>query len=166
MDVCVAGNGGQLLKAFDEESKRKLCAMALACLPQEHPVKRLALVQSKDPKQEVALGLLSDADAMRGAIQGESAWAVEGQPPARDDAGQHMELIGAFLPSFYGSFPLAGERLLSGLFDISHGSRVQLTPAAQMELRAIVDNELLEPSDDDFAAYVRCFVAMKRLWRI
>ncbi len=166
MEICVAGNGGQLLKSFDEESKRKLCAMTLARLPSEHPVKRLTLVQSKDPKQEVALGLLSDASAMRSAIQGENAWAVEGQPPALEDHQQHMAMIGAFLPSFYSSFPLAGERLLSGLFDVSQGARVQLTEAARMELRTIVDNELLSAPGGDYAAYVRCFEAMKRLWQI
>lgn len=172
MEICVAGNGGQVLKAFtdeagrDQETVRNLCRMALARLPAEHPVKRLTLVQSKDPKREVALGLLSEAESMQSTIQGESAWGLEAPLQAKEEHAQHLELMGSFLTMFYSEFPMAGQLLLPGRLDVSLEGLVQLKPEAQSDLRTIVDNELFGAPGGDYAAYVRCFVAIKRLWNI
>ena len=38
MELCIAGNGGQLVKAFSEEQQTKLCSLALARLSPEHPL--------------------------------------------------------------------------------------------------------------------------------
>ena len=41
---------------------------------------------------------------------------------------------------------------------------VRLTLSAEIELEAILDNEMSEK--DEFGGYVRAFDAMKRLWKI
>ena len=163
MEICVAGNGGQFLKAFDDDARGKLFRLALSGLNPNHPVRELLLVQSRHPKQEVAIGLLSDDSRLLSTVQGlplcEDATAVDAP------ADRRRHLLGDYLRAFYSVFPLSGELLMGNAFEHDAAIRdVRLKPAAEIELEAILDNELT--SGDDFAAYVRAFTAMKRLWKI
>ena len=162
MEVCVAGNGGQFLKAFEEDTRNRLFRLALSGLNDAHPVQELLLVQSRHPKQEVARGLLSQDGRLESSVQGtrdESALAAAAAPPEK-----RRRLLGDFLSAFYAAFPQAGERLMGGAFEHENGRAVRLRPAAEIELEAILDNEMTE--GDEFAGYVRAFAAMKRLWKI
>ncbi len=164
MEICIAGNGGQLLKAFDNETRAKLCRMALQALGQGHPVRELMLVQSRHPKQEVAIGLLSDEQRMRSAIHGEDGFRESPQPFG--DHGYHGQMMRSFLVRFASAFPQAAERLMPDVFDKAQSKGIALAPSAAMELDTILDNEFYAGSEDDFVTYARCFGAMKRLWRV
>ena len=163
MEICVAGNGGQFLKYFDDDARNKLFRLALSGLNPNHPVQELLLVQSRHPKQEVAIGLLADDHRLRSSIQGtETMNAVQ---TATADPEKRRHLLKEYLQAFYAAFPQAGEKLMGNAFDHENDARVvRLKPAAEIELEAILDNELSE--GDEFAGYVRAFAGMKRLWGI
>ena len=137
----------------------------MQALEAEHPVHELLLVQSRHPKQEVAIGLLSEAQQMRSTIQGEEGWLGSADVSAESD--RHRQVIKSFPAQFFAAFPQAAERLLPSVFDQAQSAkRAALTAAADMELDTVLDNEFFGGSEDDFGAYVRCFAAMKRLWRV
>ncbi|MEA5016396.1 MAG: hypothetical protein VB099_17715 [Candidatus Limiplasma sp.] len=164
LEICIAGNGGQLLKAFDNETRAKLCRMALQGLPSGHPVQELALVQSRHPKREVAIGLLSDEQRMASTVQGEPGPTALREP---SDPQVHHGVLGDFPVRFYNAFPQAADRLMPGVFEKGPGGGgIVLTNAARLELGTVVDNEFFEPNEDELVAYVRCFAAMKRLWQV
>ncbi len=159
MELCIAGNGGQLLKAFSEEQQTRLCSLALARLDQSHPLQVLLPIQSRHPKQEVARGLLWDDRCLQSAISG-----VEHYNGTSPDEQRTENLLLHYLPLFYHVFPQAAQRLMPKAFE-DHGA-IALAGTARMELDTIYANELLREPGDDLAAYVRCFMALKRLWRI
>ncbi len=165
MEVCVAGNGGQLLKAFDNETKAKLCRIALQGLDPSHPVRELLLVQSRHPKQEVAIGLLEDEMYLRSAIHGE---ADPGQgEQAQLEEGHEISVMKNFFQRFAGAFPQAAQRLLPAAMTTEPGAKASsMNASAIIELETIIDNEFLGKTGDDFAAFVRCFAAAKRVWRV
>ena len=66
-----------------------------------------------------------------------------------------------YLPLFYHVFPQAAQRLMPKVFE-DHGT-VAISATARMELDTIYENEMLRESEDDLAAYVACFTALKRL---
>lgn len=167
LEICVAGNGGQLLKALSQEQMNSLCGLALQALCREHPVGALLPVQSADPKREVALGLLSDEGSLQSALQGVERW--NGTP--RQGAGRTTEEwakpVADYLKRFCRAFPLAASQLLRDVCETDGGrGEPRLTAAAQMELNTILENERLAAAEDDMTAYTRCFAGMKRLWRI
>ncbi len=163
MEVCIAGNGGQLLKAFDNESRAKLCRLALQGLERGNVVRELVLVQSRHPKQEVAIGLLSEEQRMRSTVHGEAVWAPGEEPTSH---AQHQSVLHSFPVRFYHAFPQAADRLMPGVFERQSKDTVGLSASAKVELDTILDNEFFEPHEDEFVAYIRCFAAMKRLWRV
>ena len=164
MEICVAGNGGQFLKYFDTDARNKLFGLALSGLNDQHPVRELLLVQSREPKQEVAIGLLADDERLRSSIQG-----MERMNPAQAVVApieHRQQLLKDYLPAFYAAFPQAGEKLMGSAFDHNAGAQiVRLRPAAEIELDAVLDNELSDDTEE-FAGYVRAFAAIKRLWGI
>ena len=162
MEICVAGGGGQFLRYFDATAKQKLFDIALSGLSENHPVNELLLVQSREPKLEVAIGLLADDTRLRSTVQGGAAQAAaQGAGTAKRRRGVLKE----YVTQFYAAFPMAGEKLMGNAFDTVTDPNVpRLNPAAEMELDAILDNELA--GGEEFAAYVRAFGAMKRLWKI
>lgn len=158
MELCIAGNGGQLLKAFGEEQQNRLCSLALARLDPSHPLQMLLPIQSRHPKQEVARGLLYNDSSLHSAIQGvERHNGTSPDHPASN-------LLRDYLPLFYHVFPQAAQRLMPKVFE-DHGS-IALSATAHMELNTIFANESAREKGDDLAAYVRCFAALKRLWNI
>jgi len=159
MELCIAGNGGQLLKAFSDEQQTRLCSLALARLDKTHPLQVLLPIQSRHPKQEVARGLLYDDRCLQSAISG-----VEHYNGTSPDEKRTENLLLHYLPLFYHVFPQAAQRLMPKAFE-DHGA-IALAGTARMELDTIYANELLREPGDDLAAYVRCFTALKRLWRI
>ncbi len=159
MELCIAGNGGQLLKAFSPEQQQRLCSLALARLEKEHPLQVLLPVQSRHPKQEVARGLLYHDTALRSAISG-----VETFNGTWSDENRLENILLDYLPLFYHVFPQAAQRLMPKAFEGHNG--IALSGTAHMELNTIFANEKLHDSGDDLAAYVRCFMALKRLWNI
>ncbi len=163
MEICVAGNGGRFLNYFDAQTRDKLFTLTLSALDADHPVRDLLLVQSRHPKQEVAIGLLSDDRSLRSTVQGGDppGPAQQAEPPAE----RRRSLLKQYVLAFYAAFPQAGELLMGKAFTREAGTRtVRLTPSAEIELEAILDNEMSEK--DEFAGYVRAFDAMKRLWKI
>ncbi|NLV58929.1 MAG: hypothetical protein GXY67_09170 [Clostridiales bacterium] len=162
LEICIAGNGGQLLKAFDNETKAKFCRLALQQLSSGHPLRALTLVQSRHPKQEVAIGLLSEEQRMASTVQGEQGMV---RIPEMSDHEIHHHVLRSFPVRFYNAFPLAADRLMPTVFQNGQDG-IALTPAARLELDTIVDNEFFEPNSDVFIAYVRCFTAMKRMWQL
>ena len=159
MELCIAGNGGQLVKAFSEEQQNKLCSLALARLSADHPLQVLLPIQSRHPKQEVARGLLHDDTSLQSAIQG-----VEHFNGTKPDEKRTENLLLHYLPLFYHIFPQAAKRLMPRVFEDL--GKIAITATARMELDTIYENSLLHESQDDLAAYVACFTALKRLWNI
>lgn len=163
MELCVAGNGGQLLKVFDDGQREKLCRLALARLSPKHPLGALLPVQSRHPKQEVAIGLLSDEGSLQSTLQSVDRWNGTWE----DAGGERADLVREYLPLFYATFPQAGKRLIPAALDEDDArGGVRLTPTALMELDTIFENERLKTPQDDMATYVRCFAGLKRLWRV
>lgn len=159
MELCIAGNGGQLVKAFSEEQQTRLCSLALARLSADHPLQVLLPIQSRHPKQEVARGLLHDDSSLQSTIQG-----VERFNGTRPDEKRTENLLLHYLPLFCHVFPQAAERLMPKVFET--GDAIAITATARMELATIYANEALQDTGDDLTAYVRCFTALKRLWNI
>ena len=158
MELCIAGNGGQLVKAFDEEQQNRLCSFTLARLSSKHPLQILLPIQSRHPKQEVARGLLCSDESLHSTIQGIDR--NNGTRPGEKSSGN---LLLDYLPLFYHVFPQATNRLMPNAYDESSGG---VAATARMELDTIYANELLRESGDDLASYVDCFHALKRLWNI
>ena len=159
MELCIAGNGGQLIKAFDEEQQNRLCSLALARLSHNHPLQILLPIQSRHPKQEVARGLLFSEDSLQSTIQGVDRF--NGTQPGEKTS---VNLLLEYLPLFYHVFPQAANRLMPNAFDPHTPGAVAAT--ARMELDTIYANAMLRESGDDLASYVECFHALKRLWNI
>ncbi len=163
MQVCIAGGGGQFMRALDEAARQKLLNLALGALSQGNPVSGLMLVQSSEPKQEVAIGLLADDTRLRSTVQGADA-----PSPTREatvPAQRRHDLLKGYVTAFYAAFPMAGQLLMGAAFDSDGDPRApRLTRLAEMELDTILDNELQE--GDEYAGYVRAFAAMKRLWKL
>ncbi|MDD3333966.1 MAG: hypothetical protein PHI98_00475 [Eubacteriales bacterium] len=165
MELCIAGNGGQFLKIFDREQLNALCQIALSALPPEHPVKTLAPVQSANPKEEVALGLLYDEGELQSAIQATQRW--NGTMPDEGEQPAEPNPLTAYLYGFCRAFPQAAEMLLGSVCDTDPTNGApRLSPTAQLELRTIAENENGKTPEDDFATYTRCFAGLKRLWKI
>ncbi|MBP3647066.1 MAG: hypothetical protein J6K55_11665 [Clostridia bacterium] len=157
MELCIAGNGGQLLKAFDEEQYTRLCSMTLARLDPAHPLKVLLPIQSSHPKQEVARGLLFSDDQLLSTLSGASRWnGSTGEPGGN--------LVLSFLPLFYHVFPQAAQRLMPLAFEDNGTPALRGTAAIEME--TIFVNSASVSTGDDAAMYVACLESLKRLWRI
>lgn len=109
MALCVAGNGGQLVKALTDEQLTRLCSLAMTRLSTDHPLRVLLPVQSRHPKQEVARGLLARDDALQSAVpwRGPVEWH-----PVPTAAPEREDLLSGYLPLFYRVFPQAAERLM------------------------------------------------------
>ena len=153
MELCIAGNGGQLFKIFSDEQLSRLCDLAMLRLDTSHPLRLLYPIQSRHPKQEVAMGLLEQDGGLQSAIQAADRWngTFEGT-----DA---PDVLADYLPAFYRLFPQAAHRLMPGAFQED-----ALTAASLSELTAIRSNLQSRYPRDDFSFYVACFVALKRLW--
>ena len=160
MALCVAGNGGQLVKALTDEQLTRLCSLAMTRLSTDHPLRVLLPVQSRHPKQEVARGLLARDDALQSAVHGADRW--NGTRPY--GGPEREDLLSSYLPLFYRVFPQAAERLMPRAFEEADG--VRLTPTAQMELDTVFANEKPCTPEDDMAVAVRCLSQLKRLWRL
>ncbi|MEG2949366.1 MAG: hypothetical protein RR946_01655 [Clostridia bacterium] len=162
--LCIAGNGGQLVKILSDEQREKLCLLALSCLSPAHPLAALLPVQSRHPKQEVAIGLLSEATQLQSTLRHSDCW--NGTPEEADEASK-TDFVRAYLPKFYEAFPQAANRLLPSVFEESgpHGG-IRLCATASMELETIFQNERCKAPEDDFLTAVSCFTAMKRLWSV
>ena len=160
MALCVAGNGGQLVKALTDEQLTRLCSLAMTRLSTDHPLRVLLPVQSRHPKQEVARGLLARDDALQSAVHGADRW--NGTRPY--GGPEREDLLSSYLPLFYRVFPQAAERLMPRAFEEADG--VRLTPTAQMELDTVFANEKPCTPEDDMAMAVRCLSQLKRLWRL
>jgi len=159
MELCIAGNGGQLVKAFDEEQQNRLCSLALARLSADHPLQVLLPIQSRHPKQEVARGLLHSDASLQSSIQ----W-VDRFSGTKPDEKRTENLLLHYLPLFCHVFPQAANRLMPKVFETQEG--IAISGTARMELDTIYANEALRESGDDLTAYVSCFAALKRLWNI
>lgn len=160
MALCVAGNGGQLVKALTDEQLTRLCSLAMTRLAADHPLRVLLPVQSRHPKQEVARGLLARDDALQSAVHGADRW--NGTRPY--GGPEREDLLSGYLPLFYRVFPQAVERLMPRAFEEADG--VRLTPTARMELDTVFANEKPCTPEDDMAMAVRCLSQLKRLWRL
>ena len=163
--VCIAGNGGQLMKALSREQTDSLCRLALDTLSREHPTEALMTVQSDAPKREAALGLLYEGGDFQSALQGRERWNGTFAGEALSQPEAHR--LAAYLLRFARTFPQAANRLFGSVCseDPIHGG-LRLAPSARMELETIRGNERAKNPEDDFAAWVGCLTALKRLWKI
>lgn len=157
MTLCIAGNGGQLLRIFSDDQLTRLCSLALGRLQDGHPLRVLLPVQSRHPKQEVTRGLLARDDTLLSAIHPQKAPSVAAAPKDED-------LLGTYLTMFYSVFPQAADRLMPRAFEERDG--IRLTATARMEVDTIFSNEKPCHPGDDMAMSVRCLSQLKRLWRL
>lgn len=164
MELCIAGNGGQFLSTIDADSRNKLCQLALSVLKPGHPLRVLLPVQSREPKLEVASGLLNNDGMLMSTLRSVEKWnaTFPDLPPS-----QRPNLVRDYLIQFIKLFPQAAERLLSGLYHqkTADGSPA-LMPSAEMELSTIYENELHQQTDDDLTVAVRCLEAIRRMWEL
>ena len=166
VELCIAGNGGQLLKMFSREQLERLCGLALMMLCNQHPVTVLMPVQSVDPKQEVALGLLHSEGDLQSTLHSVERWngtllREDGQSLQTEDS-----FMADFLREFVQAFPQAANRVLGNALEMDEAGEVHLAEGALMELENILANENAKTPEDHFGTYIRCFAAMKRLWRV
>ena len=163
--VCIAGNGGQLMKALSKEQTDSLCRLALNTLSREHPTEALMTVQSDAPKREAALGLLYEDGDFQSTLQTRERWngTFAGEALSQPEENR----LTAYLLHFAETFPQAAQRLFGNVCseDPIHGG-LRLAPSARMELETIRGNERAKNPEDDFAAWVGCLMALKRLWKI
>ncbi len=163
--VCIAGNGGQLMKALSKEQTDSLCRLALNTLSREHPTEALMTVQSDAPKREAALGLLYEDGDFQSTLQTRERWngTFAGEALSQPEENR----LTAYLLHFAEAFPQAAQRLFGNVCseDPIHGG-LRLAPSARMELETIRGNERAKNSEDDFAAWVGCLMTLKRLWKI
>jgi len=166
VELCIAGNGGQLLKMFSREQMERLCGLALTLLCNQHPVTVLMPVQSVDPKQEVALGLLHSEGDLQSTLHSVERW--NGTLLSEDGRSLHGEdsFMADFLREFVQAFPQAANRILGNALEMDDLGEVHLAEGALMELENILANENAKTPEDNFGTYIRCFAAMKRLWRV
>ena len=129
----------------------------LARLEASHPLKVLLPIQSRDPKQEVARGLLFSDDQLQSALSGAARW--NGTSAAGSE-----NLVLSFLTLFYHVFPQAAQRLMPQAFEDDGTPRLRRTAA--IELDTIFANHSTAITGDDAAMYVQCLEALKQLWRI
>lgn len=164
MELCIAGNGGRFLTTIDSEARGKLCQLTLKALPVGHPLQVLLPVQSREPKREVASGLLSNDGMLLSALGSVEKWnATFPEVPVADRPNLLREYLLAFIPLF----PQAAEMLLGGLYhNRTADGAPALMPSAEMELATIFENEILSHPDDDLTAAVRCLATVRRLWEI
>ena len=164
MELCIAGNGGQFLSTIASDSRNKLCQLALSVLRPGHPLRVLLPVQSREPKLEVASGLLSDDGMMLSTLRSVEKWnaTFPDLPPS-----QRPNLVRDYLLQFIKLFPQAAERLLSGLYHhkTADGSPA-LMPSAEMELSTVYENELHQQLGDDLTVSIRCLEAIRRMWEL
>ncbi|NLO86416.1 MAG: hypothetical protein GX096_13490 [Clostridiales bacterium] len=166
MELCIAGNGGQHLKTFDGEESKKLCQLVMARLSTKHPLNAILPVQSKHPKQEVAMGLVSEEARARlqSSLEGVDRW---NGTPLDSDYAVCQNLLHEYLPLFSRIFPQATKALMPAAFeDDANRSGGRLTLTALMEIETIFENERYKTPTDDMATHIRCFSGLKRLWRI
>ena len=161
--VCIAGNGGQLMKTLSREQADGLCRMALEALSREHPTEALMPVQSDAPKREAALGLLYEDGDFQSTLQSRERW--NGTFTASGQSEENR--LTAYLLRFAKVFPQAANRLFGSVCseDPARGG-VRLAPSARMELETIWANERAKHPEDDFAAWVGSLTALKQLWKI
>ena len=161
--VCIAGNGGQLMKTLSREQADGLCRMALEALSREHPTEALMPVQSDAPKREAALGLLYEDGDFQSTLQSRERWNGTFTAPGQSEENR----LTAYLLRFAKVFPQAANRLFGSVCseDPARGG-VRLAPSARMELETIWANERAKHPEDDFAAWVGSLTALKQLWKI
>ena len=164
MELCIAGNGGQFLSTIGADSRNKLCQLSLSVLKPGHPLRVLLPVQSREPKLEVASGLLCNDGMLLSTLRSVEKWnaTFPDLPPS-----QRPNLVRDYLIQFIKQFPQAAERLLSGLYHhkTPDGSPA-LMPSAEMELSTIYENELHQQLSDDLTVSVRCLEAIRRMWEL
>lgn len=157
MELCIAGNGGQLLKFFTDDQQASLCSLALQRLSVDHPLQALLPVQSRHPKQEVARGLLVDDTYLQKGVAAQRCFnGTHKDSDPQNPLSGYLELFGAM-------FPQAARKLMPLAYE---ESGLALSPAALMELDTIFANELPRLPGDDLALYTRCMESLKRLWKI
>ena len=164
MELCIAGNGGQFLNTISPDSRTKLCQLSLMTLPPAHPLKLLLPVQSREPKLEVASGLLADDGMLLSSLRSVEKWnATFSDLPVE----QRPNLLREYMLCFIRIFPQAAEKLLSGLYHhkTADGSPA-LMPSTEMALSTVLDNELRQCTDDDLTVAVNCMEAARRMWEI
>ena len=161
--VCIAGNGGQLMKTLSREQADGLCRMALEALSREHPTEALMPVQSDAPKREAALGLLYEDGDFQSTLQSRERWNGTFTAPGQSEENR----LTAYLLRFAKVFPQAANRLFGSVCseDPARGG-VRLAPSARMDLETIWANERAKHPEDDFAAWVGSLTALKQLWKI
>ena len=164
MELCIAGNGGQFLSTIGADSRNKLCQLALSVLKPGHPLRVLLPVQSREPKLEVASGLLCDDGMLLSTLRSVEKWnaTFPDLPPS-----QRPNLVRDYLLQFIKLFPQAAEQLLNGLYHhkTADGSPA-LMPSAEMELSTVYENELHQQQGDDLTVAVRSLEAIRRMWEI
>ena len=158
MEICIAGNGGQMMKLFSADQHTRLCSLALARLNPEHPLKVLLPIQSRHPKQEVARGLLCSDSSLQSALSGVSPFN------GTREGSEKENLVLNFLTLFYHVFPQAAQRLMPTAFE--DDGALALRGTAAIELDTIFANSTAAFPADDMAMYVHCLDALKRLWHI
>jgi hypothetical protein len=138
--------------------------MALLALPAGHPLRVLLPVQSREPKLEVATGLLCDDGMLLSALRSVVKW--NGTFPEKP-VSERPNLIKHYLLAFIPMFPQAADRLLGDMYHTrTPDGSPALTPGAEMELTTIFENEVTLHPDDDLTAAVRSMATVRRLWRI
>ncbi len=113
--VCIAGNGGQLMKTLSREQADGLCRMALEALSREHPTEALMPVQSDAPKREAALGLLYEDGDFQSTLQSQGALERDlyrVRPVGRKPADGLSAALRQGFPA--GGEPAVRQRLLGG----------------------------------------------------
>ncbi len=58
MELCLAGRGATFLQGVDEMTRYKLTMFIRLCMSSDHPTREYPLIFSRNPKQEITLGML------------------------------------------------------------------------------------------------------------
>lgn len=167
IQVCFAGNGGQLYRFLNPQQQERVRRFAALCLEPGQPPITLVGVLSPRPKQEIAIGLLystrtSDMKTLenRHATAAAPAAAAAAQADSR-----RLEQFQAFFRLFIELFPQESALLLEEAICAENGETGLSTDAAYL-LRTVVNNQFASDGSDLFVKLTNCWLDLKKAWRV
>lgn len=161
LQVCFAGNGGRLCQLLSHEQMRKARDFAWLCFDCDAHAMSLIPVNSTQPKQEVALGLLYSE-------LGQTAEEVVMQKDASlktavGNSSTVGELFVAYFVKFAKDFPNEAALLMPNVWEDNMNS---LNGEARAYVQMVVNNQFSDEDGCTLANYVHCFMSIKKAWGV
>lgn len=168
MQVCFAGNGGQLYRFLSPQQQEKVRRFAALCAEPGQPPMTLVGVLSPQPKQEIAIGLLYSTRTSSAANLTAHGGALPAAPAAATTDGgdgSQLEHFQAFFQLFMELFPQESALLLREA-TLTDAGTTRLSADAAYLLRTAVNNQFAAEDGELPTRYVSCLLDVKKAWRV